>query len=77
MGSYSVNGKFPYNIICEWNNSADNKKYIFKSKNIWINPENLMEEKNIKIFPVYINLNDKKQYFLDVDSLTEDIVDLS
>ena len=45
--SYRVNGKCPYNIICEWNNPLDNNKYIFKSKNIWINPENIIKEKNI------------------------------
>lgn len=75
--SYRVNGKFPYNIICEWNNPEDNKKYILKSKNLWIDPENLIEEKDIKTFPVYINLSNPKQYFIDVDSLIEDIVDLS
>lgn len=75
--NYSVNGKHPYNVICEWNNPEDNKKYILKSKNIWTNPENIIEEKNIKTFPVYINQENKKQYIIDVDVLTEDIVDLS
>ncbi len=74
--SYRVNGKYPYNIICEWNDTLDNKKYIFKSKNIWINPENLIEENNIEQFPVYINNNNKKKYVIDIDFLTENIVDL-
>ena len=73
--SYHVNGKCPYNIICDWNNPLDHKKYIFKSKNIWINPEKIIKEKNIKQFPVYIDSN-KKKYIIDVDALTEDIVDL-
>ena len=73
--SYYVNGKSPYNIICEWNNPLDNKKYIFKSKNIWINPETIIKEKNIKQFPVYIDKN-KKKYVIDTDNLTENIVDL-
>ena len=68
--SYRVNGKCPYNIICEWNNTLDSKKYIFKSKNIWI------KEKDIKQFPVYIDNNNKKKYAIDVDILTENIVDL-
>ena len=74
--SYRVNGKCPYNIICEWNNTLDSKKYIFKSKNIWINPENIIKEKDIKQFPVYIDNNNKKKYAIDVDILTENIVDL-
>ncbi len=73
--SYRVNGKYPYNIICEWNNPLDSKKYIFKSKNIWINPEKIIEEKNIRQFPVYID-NNKKKYAIDIDILTENIVDL-
>lgn len=74
--SYRINGRCPYNIICEWNNPLDNKKYIFKSKNIWINPEKIIEEKNIKQFPVYIDDNNIKKYIVDVDVLTDDIVDL-
>ena len=74
--SYTVNGKNPYNIICEWNNPSDNKNYIFKSKNIWINPENFIEEKNMKQFPVYINKDNMKKYVIDIDSLTENVVDL-
>lgn len=74
--SYRVNGKCPYNIVCEWNNPLDSKKYIFKSKNIWINPENIIEEKNIKQFPIYIDNNDKNKYIIDIDILTENIVDL-
>ena len=73
--SYRVNGKCPYNIICEWNDTLDNKKYIFKSKNIWINPEKIIKEKDIKQFPVYID-NDRKKYVIDVDILTENVVDL-
>ncbi len=55
----------------------DNKKYIFKSKNIWINPENIIEQRNIKQFPIYIDNSNKKKYVIDIDSLTENIVDLS
>ena len=73
--AYSVNQRNPYYIICEWYNQADNKKYIFKSKNIWINPENTIQEKNIKQFPVYIGNNIKK-YVVDIDILTKDIIDL-
>ncbi len=75
--SYRVNGKNPYNIICEWNNPLDSKKYIFKSKNIWLNPEKIIEEKNIKQFPIYIDDSNKKKYVIDIDTLTENIVDLS
>lgn len=69
--SYSVNGRYPYKIICEWTNPVDSEEYMFKSKNIWTNPEDIIEEKNIKQFPVYIDKNNKKKYLVDIDILTE------
>lgn len=75
--SYSVNGINPYNIICEWDNPADNKKYIFKSDNIWNNPESIIQERNIDVIPVYINRNKINEYVMDIDNITENIVDLT
>lgn len=69
--SYSVNGRYPYKIICEWTNPVDSEEYMFKSRNIWTNPEDIIEEKNIKQFPVYIDKNNKKKYLVDIDILTE------
>ena len=74
---YSVNGRNPYNVICEWNNTIDGKKYLFRSQNIWENPENIIREKNIETFPVYINPNKIKQYVVDIDEIVKDIVDLT
>ena len=33
--SYRVNGKHPYNIICEWNNPLDNRRYIYSKAKIF------------------------------------------
>ena len=74
---YEVNGRHPYNIICEWNNPLDGKKYVFKSRNIWKDPESIIEERNIKQFQVYINRENMKKYAIDIDVLTENIVDLT
>lgn len=74
--SYTINGQHPYNIICEWNNPMDNKKYIFRSKNIWVNPESIIEDRNITTFPVYIDMNNKKKYVIDIDGLVDNVVDL-
>lgn len=75
--SYTVNGRHPYNIICEWNSPEDGKKYILKSKNIWFNPENIIAEKNITMFAVYMNPENRKKYLIDTDILTENVVDLT
>lgn len=69
--SYRVNRRCPYRIICEWNDPVDNKEYIFKSKNVWKNPENIIEEKNITQFPIYIDGNNKKKYVVDIDILED------
>ena len=69
--SYSVNEKHPYKIICEWNNPTDNKRYTFKSKNIWTNPEGIIAERNIKQFPVYINRDNMDKYVIDMDVLKD------
>ncbi len=74
---YRVNNKSPYNIICQWNNPNDGKIYIFKSKNIWFNPQKIIEEKNIKMFPVYIDENNIKKYAMDTDEVTSKMVDLT
>ena len=72
--SYRVNGRCPYNIILNWTNPVNNKTYIFKSKNIWLDSEDIIKEKNITKFPVYIN--SKMKYYVDVDILVKDVIDL-
>ncbi len=71
--SYQVNGRSPYNIVCEWNNPAYNQKYIFKSKNLWVNPDEIIRQKNIHQLPVYIDRNNIKKYVVDTDILTDNI----
>ena len=41
-----------------------------------MNPKNIIEERNIKQFPIYIDKNNKKKYVIDIDSLKEEVVDL-
>ena len=39
--NYQVNGRSPYNIICEWQ-GMDGKTHIFKSENIWFDPSSII-----------------------------------
>ena len=75
--SYSVNGRNPYNIICEWNNPVTNKKYLFKSENLWFNPEQYILENNITTFIVFINPNKIEEYVVDISSIKNNVVDLT
>lgn len=73
---YRLNGRYPYNIICEWDNPIDHKKYIFKSKNLWFDPVNLIQENKITTFFVYLDRKNIKRYVIDIDFLVDKIVDL-
>ena len=74
--SYHVNGNNPYRIICEWNNPSDGKKYLFKSENIWFDPNETISENNMNTFPVYVDMEDMKKYYIDVSDLLDKVVDL-
>ena len=75
--SITVSGLHPYNVICSWKNPEDGKLYIFRSKNLYINPKRIIEDNNIQTFPVYIDSKNIKRYTVDVDIITESTVDLS
>ncbi|MDO4341168.1 MAG: DUF3592 domain-containing protein [bacterium] len=68
---YSVNGKHPYNIYCRWIDPNNTKEYLLKSKNLWENPENIISEKNITEFPVYMDKNNTDSYIIDTSIIEE------
>ena len=72
---YSVNRKHPYNIICKWQESSGNI-YLFKSENVWFEPDSIIEARNIKQLPVYIDEDDFKKYYVEIDSIVENVEDL-
>lgn len=74
--SYTVNGRHPYIITCRWENPADGNTYLFKSENIWYNPASIIEERNITTFPVYINRNNLKKYFMSLENIEDNVIDL-
>lgn len=74
--SYSVNDYNPYRIICEWDNPSDSKKYLFKSENIWFDPNDTISEYSMDVFPVYVDMEDMDKYFIDISELLDKVVDL-
>jgi hypothetical protein len=74
--SYSVNGRSPYIITCKWKNSTDGNTYLFKSEKIWNNPESIIEEKNITTLQVYLDMDNPKKYFVSLENLENNVVDL-
>lgn len=65
--SYSVNNRHPYIIICTGKDNVTGEVRTFKSENIWHNPEYIIKERNITTFPVYIDINNRKKYYLSLE----------
>jgi len=70
--SYSVNNKNPYIIICTGKDNATGKIRTFKSENLWDNPEYIIKERNITTFPVYIDINNRKKYYLSLEEIEKE-----
>ena len=65
--SFTLNGKSPYNIICKA--MINNEEVELHSENIWYDPIDIIEQKNITKFPVYVDINNPKKYYMDISSL--------
>lgn len=68
--SYSVNNRHPYLIICQ-GQDMNGEIRTFKSENLWDNPEPIIQQKNITTFPVYIDINNPKKYYLSLEDIEE------
>jgi hypothetical protein len=66
--SVRVNNRHPYQIVSQWLDSEANKVYVFKSKNIWFNPEEFIQSSEIRVL---IDPNNPKKYFMDTSFLPE------
>ena len=68
--SYSVNNRHPYLIICE-GTDVNGEWRTFKSENIWNDPAYIIRQKNITSFPIYIDINNPKKYYMDISDIEE------
>lgn len=64
----AMNGRHPYHIIAHWQNPSTNQLHIFKSKNIWFNPTDYINRKELT---VYVDKSNIKKYHMDVSFLPE------
>lgn len=74
--SYKVNKKSPYIIYCKWVDKGANTTYLFKSVNLWYNPKIIIKEKGITTFPVYLNPNNPKQYYVSTEEIEEKMMNI-
>ena len=73
----SVNGRHPYYIVVSWTDPATKKTYLFKSDSMWVNPDVMIAQRDLRVFPVYLDPKIPKHYTVDTDSLTRNVVDLT
>ena len=64
--SFSVNGSHPYMIVSQWHDTETRTMYIFKSENIWYNPEKFVNNKTIDVL---VDSKNYKRYYMDINFL--------
>ena len=64
-----IAGKHPYVIISKWTDPLTQEEYIFKSDNIFFNPEPYIQQNQQKNICVYLNPKNMKKYFMDISFL--------
>lgn len=63
--SLTVNGRHPYQIVCQWHNPRDNKIYTFKSENLWVDPSEFVAAE----MKVLIDQNNPKIYHMILEQI--------
>ncbi|MBL7827220.1 MAG: DUF3592 domain-containing protein [Saprospiraceae bacterium] len=66
--SFKVNGSSPYVVECQWLDRSTNKMYQYKSRHIWYDPSNLIQQKTIRVL---IDPNNPGLYDVDISFLPE------
>lgn len=66
-----VLGRNPSNIICEYDDPISKNTYRFKSERLWYDPSLYISDCEIETFIVYVNKNDMKDYYVDIEELID------
>jgi hypothetical protein len=57
-----VNGESPYRIICQWLDPTTNKVHVFRSHNLWYDPEKYISAKTLDVI---VDPNNLRRYVVD------------
>lgn len=66
--SYSINGRHPYLIVCQWLNPTTRVLHRLESDNIWFDPTPYISSDKIKVF---IDRQNPRKYHVDLSFLPE------
>jgi hypothetical protein len=64
--SLNVNGVNPYRVVTQWLNPATGELHLFRSANLWYDPTDHLESRDIT---VYIEPGNPRRYAMDVSFL--------
>lgn len=67
----NVLGRNPSNIICEYDDPVSNNTYKFKSERLWYAPSLYIGDNDIYTFNVYVNKDNMKDYYVDIEELID------
>ncbi len=65
-------GKNPYIIVCSYLDQKENVEKHCKSEDLWFDAKKIIEEKQIKTLPIYIDKDNPDDYSIDVSVLIND-----
>ena len=68
--SYRVNGRCGYKLTAHATLPNSDKIYTFESNRTWSNIKAAIETHSITTVPVYVDLNDTTQYYVDLEQIT-------
>ena len=63
--NYRLNGRHPWKLECRYEDIFTGAVYLFSSENIWIDPQMYIGQQ----VAVYVDGENYKKYYVDVDSL--------
>lgn len=63
-----VNGRSPWRIVSQWQDPRSRKLHTFRSDNIWFNPEDYIQDKQITVLT---DRDNPKRYYMDISFLPE------
>ncbi|SEA43109.1 DUF3592 domain-containing protein [Microbulbifer marinus] len=68
--SLVVNGRSPYRLVAQWQNPRTRKIHIFKSENLWFNPEKYVDRQQVSVL---VDPKKLARYYMDISFLPETV----
>jgi hypothetical protein len=62
----TVNGRHPFRIITQWQNTSTSELHIFMSENLWFDPTDHIKDETITVI---IDRTNPKKYYMDISFL--------